>query len=317
MPPPPGSLPPPGSPPPAGPCEVGYTPLPSPYQTNRISERDGSGSISFTKNGTVAKRIFAVPYYDRTTGKYFSDFVQTLLGGGDDGLGGVTKPDSFGSGYVDAAGRPFLYCQEVEVQGDTQDGYDSDNPPRVVYKNAIITATYAPRYHKTFSINGSVLTLPAKDDNAEPLWLFTGENEDDGVPTTEEAVKQDALDESLGKIVPLGEYSFQNHFIFLPDFPLLYSLIGTVNSDVLVEFFETETMLFTGFDTKVIQMPNGADVGDFTFKWLFNPRKHNKLYRAKPLSGGRPAGYYYVKTKAAPNDTIYKKEAHTPIMDMQ
>lgn len=112
------------------PCEI--------IPITRVAERPGSGHINFTKAGLTGERKWVCPWIF-TDGRTYLDFVQQLLGmtvPGPNYIPVISYPDTF------SPDLPFLYCQEVSIEGE--DIYGTDGWGRAAYRRAICTAKYSP-----------------------------------------------------------------------------------------------------------------------------------------------------------------------------
>jgi hypothetical protein len=119
-----------------------------------MGERPGSGTISFGKSGVSATRKWVVPWVDASGNDYITRVTQ-LLGltiAGPGGMPAVTYPDVF------SAEMPWLYCQEVDVEGEDCVGNDAWG--RIQYRRAVLTAKYMPYdIGETFSLSAQSLSL--------------------------------------------------------------------------------------------------------------------------------------------------------------
>ncbi len=84
----------------------------------------------------------------------------------------------------------------------------------------------------------------------------------------------------VGKIIPLGEYTLERHFVLQPNFGTWIAMMGCTNAYYFLGF-PPWTLLFSGLDGKRALMPNGTRCWDITMKFLFNPNGHNFIYRAE------------------------------------
>ncbi len=124
------------------------------------AERPGSGAISFTKSGCSGTRKWQVPWDGLPGGgggtESYTNYVVRLLGmtiSGPNSLPQISYPAVFGADF------PWLYCQEVDVEGE--DSYGMDFYGRIRYRRAILTAKYMPiEQGESFSLSAQVLSLP-------------------------------------------------------------------------------------------------------------------------------------------------------------
>lgn len=84
----------------------------------------------------------------------------------------------------------------------------------------------------------------------------------------------------VGKVIPLGEYTLERHFVLQPNFGTWIAMMGCTNKSYFLGF-PPWTLLFSGLDGKRALMPNGTRCWDITMKFLFNPNGHNFIYRAE------------------------------------
>jgi hypothetical protein len=119
-----------------------------------LSERPGSGTISFSKSGIAGTRKWVVPWVD-ASGADYVDRVTQLLGmtiAGPSGLPAITYPDVFSAEF------PWLFCQEVDVEGEDCVGFDKWG--RIAYRRAVLTAKYMPyEMGESFSLSSQALSL--------------------------------------------------------------------------------------------------------------------------------------------------------------
>lgn len=120
-----------------------------------ISERPGSGTISFGKNGVSGSREWSVPWALGDGTNYYVSFIQQLLGmtiAGPSGVPAITYPDSFSQDF------PWLFCQECDVKGEDQAGIDLWG--RIQYRRAVVAAKYMPfDMGESFSLSAQALSI--------------------------------------------------------------------------------------------------------------------------------------------------------------
>jgi hypothetical protein len=119
-----------------------------------LSERPGSGTINFGKSGVSGTRKWVVPWLSPDGSDYITR-VQQLLGqtiAGPTGLPAITYPDVF------SMELPWLYCQEVDVEGEDCVGTDAWG--RIAYRRAVLTAKYMPyEMGESFSLSAQALSM--------------------------------------------------------------------------------------------------------------------------------------------------------------
>ncbi len=116
----------------------------------QFGEREGSGEITFSRGSIKGTRIYQLPW-----GEY-PGFIQYLLGQQvATPTGGITLsyPEVFSTQF------PFLYCLEVEVKGEQQQGLGGDG--KITYRTAIVTGTYKPLDDgESIHLSGQMITIP-------------------------------------------------------------------------------------------------------------------------------------------------------------
>jgi hypothetical protein len=88
------------------------------------------------------------------------------------------------------------------------------------------------------------------------------------------------MDQNVGKVVPMGEITFQRHQVIGMDMLYLLSVVGTVNMFTF-QGFPPWTLLLSGIEAKQTRLPNGTPCFDMTFKFAFNPYTHQAIFRPK------------------------------------
>jgi hypothetical protein len=86
------------------------------------------------------------------------------------------------------------------------------------------------------------------------------------------------LDQNVGKVVPMGEFTFQRHQVLGADMLYCLRVIGSVNMFTFLGF-PPWTLLLTGIEAKQTRLPNGTPAFDMTFKFAFNPHTHQAVFR--------------------------------------
>ncbi len=88
----------------------------------------------------------------------------------------------------------------------------------------------------------------------------------------------DRLDSPVGKLVPMGEFTFQRQQVLSVYLPFLMNACGCVNMFTFAGF-PPWTLMLSGMDAKQTRLPNGTPAWDMTFKFAFNPYTHQALFR--------------------------------------
>jgi hypothetical protein len=126
----------------------------------QIGERQGSGKLTLNKGGASGTRIWQVPWFLYPT---FCDHLLGRVAPNPSGMPQLHRPDVFSPCY------PWLYCQEVSVEGEDLLGVDM--ALRAFYRRAIITAKYMPMEQgNSIHINSQMLSIPGTQ------FIFVGPN---------------------------------------------------------------------------------------------------------------------------------------------
>lgn len=252
------------------------------------TEKAGSGVVSFTKAGIVGTRIFDVPWF-RDDGTTWLDDVQYLVGktvlDPNTNRPVRTPPDVFSDDLS------FLFCQEVQLTGDTMRGYDTSTRSRIGYRSAILNCKYMPlQINESLSLSAQSLTLPGT--------AFAWTNSATDPAAAPSSVEADRLTEPVGLLQPQAEYVLERQQILAPDLLALLGFVGTCNSTEFIGF-AARTLLMTGAEGRRTYLPNGSVAWDITFRFSYNPREHVKLFRPKT------SRYEYLKTRPTDGSTNY------------
>jgi hypothetical protein len=256
-------------------------PLAEVVKADRPHEMPGSGKMTMSKAGIVGTRIYSIPWVDSVDGTTWWQFCGNILGNPTKNL----LPESFSDEIVDINGKPFLFCTEADLEGETIDGIDDFG--KLKYKRAIVKAKYsAIDMAERLSINGQILTEKGKN------FSWAGTSIDDPFPAVPKPLTED-----VGKLVPLGEYTFEKHQVLLPNFYQILGLVGTVNKFPVLGF-PPEGLLFVGAEAQRTWLPAGVKVWDMKYNFLTNFGQGGFLqqYRAEL------ARYEYIKTIAFGDD---------------
>lgn len=126
----------------------------------QIGERAGSGKLTLNKSGANGTRIWQVPWFMHPR---FCDHLLGRVAPRPGGMPQLHRPDVFSPCY------PWLYCQEVSVEGEDLLGVDMSL--RAFYRRAIVTAKYMPMEQgNSIHINSQMLTIPGSQ------FIFVGLN---------------------------------------------------------------------------------------------------------------------------------------------
>ncbi len=135
------------------PPRLPFAPNPGPLDpipTYPIVEEVGSGKLSISKGGMHGQRTYIVPW------TYYPLHVDRMMGQvspSDSGVPTIGRPEIFSPEY------PWLYCQEVSVEGVSCLGVDRAGKAR--YESAKITAKYLPmEANNSIHINAQMLSIP-------------------------------------------------------------------------------------------------------------------------------------------------------------